>query len=241
MLVRITATRKEAIVRVVDQGPGLAEDELERVFEPFYRRSGRRTLGRGARPRDRARLRRRERRPCLGRVAAGAGRDVRARAAGRRGARGAARMNGQRILVVDDEPQILRALQTTLRGAGYTVDSAATAERGAHRGGRAPARGGDPRPRPPGRERHRRLPRAAHVERRARDRALGRRRGAGEDRRARRGRRRLRHEAVQRRRAARAAARGPAATVAEPGAGDRDRRAAHRRRGARRHRVGASG
>ena len=38
--VRITATRKEAIVRVVDQGPGLAPDELERVFEPFYRRDG---------------------------------------------------------------------------------------------------------------------------------------------------------------------------------------------------------
>jgi len=38
--VRITATRKEAIVRVVDQGPGLHEDELERVFEPFYRRGG---------------------------------------------------------------------------------------------------------------------------------------------------------------------------------------------------------
>jgi two-component system KDP operon response regulator KdpE len=36
-------------------------------------------------------------------------------------------MNGQRVLVVDDEPQILRALRTTLRGAGYTVDSAATA------------------------------------------------------------------------------------------------------------------
>jgi two-component system KDP operon response regulator KdpE len=35
---------------------------------------------------------------------------------------------GQRVLVVDDEPQILRALRTTLRGAGYTVDSAATAE-----------------------------------------------------------------------------------------------------------------
>jgi two-component system KDP operon response regulator KdpE len=28
--------------------------------------------------------------------------------------------------VVDDEPQILRALQTTLRGAGYDVDTAAT-------------------------------------------------------------------------------------------------------------------
>ncbi|HZQ16438.1 MAG TPA: response regulator [Gaiellaceae bacterium] len=34
----------------------------------------------------------------------------------------------RRILVVDDEPQILRALGTTLRGAGYTVDTAATAE-----------------------------------------------------------------------------------------------------------------
>jgi two-component system KDP operon response regulator KdpE len=37
-------------------------------------------------------------------------------------------MSGQRILVVDDEPQILRALGTTLRGAGYIVDTAATAE-----------------------------------------------------------------------------------------------------------------
>jgi two-component system KDP operon response regulator KdpE len=32
------------------------------------------------------------------------------------------------VLVVDDEPQILRALQTTLRGAGYEVDVAATGE-----------------------------------------------------------------------------------------------------------------
>jgi two-component system, OmpR family, KDP operon response regulator KdpE len=37
-------------------------------------------------------------------------------------------MNGQRVLVVDDEPQILRALGTTLRGAGYEVDTAATVE-----------------------------------------------------------------------------------------------------------------
>ena len=37
-------------------------------------------------------------------------------------------MSGQRILVVDDEPQILRALGSTLRGAGYEVDTAATAE-----------------------------------------------------------------------------------------------------------------
>jgi two-component system sensor histidine kinase KdpD len=38
--VRITATRQEAIVRIVDQGPGLRDEELERVFEPFYRRTG---------------------------------------------------------------------------------------------------------------------------------------------------------------------------------------------------------
>ena len=31
---------------------------------------------------------------------------------------------GQRVLVVDDEPQILRALGTTLRAAGYDVDTA---------------------------------------------------------------------------------------------------------------------
>jgi two-component system KDP operon response regulator KdpE len=36
-------------------------------------------------------------------------------------------MNG-RVLVVDDEPQILRALKTSLRGAGYDVDTAETAE-----------------------------------------------------------------------------------------------------------------
>jgi two-component system KDP operon response regulator KdpE len=37
-------------------------------------------------------------------------------------------MSGQRILAVDDEPQILRALQTNLRGAGYEVTTATTAE-----------------------------------------------------------------------------------------------------------------
>src|SRR5262249_19545237 len=53
-------------------------------------------------------------------------RDVRARAAPSppRGAR----VSGQRVLVVDDEQQILRALKTSLRGAGYEVETADTAE-----------------------------------------------------------------------------------------------------------------
>src|SRR6185369_10306812 len=37
-------------------------------------------------------------------------------------------MTGSRVLVVDDEPQILRALQLKLRSAGYSVETAATAE-----------------------------------------------------------------------------------------------------------------
>jgi two-component system KDP operon response regulator KdpE len=37
-------------------------------------------------------------------------------------------MNKAFVLVVDDEPQILRALQTNLRGAGYEVETASTAE-----------------------------------------------------------------------------------------------------------------
>jgi two-component system KDP operon response regulator KdpE len=37
-------------------------------------------------------------------------------------------VSGERVLVVDDEQQILRALRTSLRAAGYEVDTADTAE-----------------------------------------------------------------------------------------------------------------
>jgi len=37
-------------------------------------------------------------------------------------------MSGPRVLVVDDEQQILRALRTSLRGAGYDVETADTVE-----------------------------------------------------------------------------------------------------------------
>ncbi len=38
--VRVTSTRRDVVIRVVDQGPGLPEEEFERVFEPFHRVGG---------------------------------------------------------------------------------------------------------------------------------------------------------------------------------------------------------
>jgi two-component system sensor histidine kinase KdpD len=38
--VRVTTTRSEVIVRIVDHGPGIPESELERIFEPFTRVQG---------------------------------------------------------------------------------------------------------------------------------------------------------------------------------------------------------
>jgi two-component system sensor histidine kinase KdpD len=39
--VRVTATRKEVLIRVIDHGPGVPEAERERIFEPFHRIAGR--------------------------------------------------------------------------------------------------------------------------------------------------------------------------------------------------------
>ncbi len=47
VLVRVNATRRDVVIRVVDQGPGMAEGELERVFEPFYR-AGAEPIARGS-------------------------------------------------------------------------------------------------------------------------------------------------------------------------------------------------
>ncbi len=35
--IRVTTTRSEVLTRIVDRGPGIAEEDLERIFEPFGR------------------------------------------------------------------------------------------------------------------------------------------------------------------------------------------------------------
>jgi two-component system, OmpR family, KDP operon response regulator KdpE len=47
-------------------------------------------------------------------------------------------VSGARVLVVDDEPQILRALQLKLRAAGYVVETATTAQEALMKAGMRP-------------------------------------------------------------------------------------------------------
>ncbi len=128
--VLVAATGGEAIVRVTDRGAGArcgrARAHLRAV--PARIRIGRRSR-RGPRPRHRARVRRGQRRPRLGREARRRGSRVRAEPARRGPGRGALVSSAAlRVLVVDDEPQILSALRTSLRAAGYEVATADTAK-----------------------------------------------------------------------------------------------------------------
>jgi two-component system, OmpR family, KDP operon response regulator KdpE len=50
-------------------------------------------------------------------------------------------MSGARVLVVDEKAQILRALRTSLQGAGYEVDTAATGEEALSRAAMRPPEG----------------------------------------------------------------------------------------------------
>ena len=69
-----------------------------------------------------------------------------------------------RILAVDDEEQIRRALQSILGSRGYVLSLATTGRRGAHEGHRRAARPGRARPHAARPQRHRGLPRAAHLD-----------------------------------------------------------------------------
>ena len=115
----------EVALRVEDEGPGVPSAEADGDLRAVPARARKRR--RRARARDRARVRDGERRPAVGRAARDRPRvRVRARAARGRGARCGAIVSG-RLLVVDDEPQFLRALAANLRGAGYAVETADTA------------------------------------------------------------------------------------------------------------------
>ena len=112
-------------VRVVDRGPGVPVSQRNAIFKPFH--TGDRARGRRPGARDLQGLRRGKRRG-----AASAGRLRRrhrvrrlipaGRAAGHR------RMSAgeARVLVVDDEPQIVRGLRVILTNAGYRVEEATT-------------------------------------------------------------------------------------------------------------------
>ena len=140
------------IVRVVDRGPGIPPAQLERVFEPFYRagtaQTGHRGSGlglaiaRGFTEANGGELRV-ESLPGQGATfvfelplggAVAAARGWPSRIAGPPARRWATAMAAEapeqrpRILVVDDEPQIVRALKVVLREAGFEALAAETAE-----------------------------------------------------------------------------------------------------------------
>ena len=125
--VRARAVGPRVLVRVVDRGPGVPAAETARIFEPFYRAparpNGHRGSGLGL-----AIVR--------GFVEANGGRVWVESLPGQGSSfvvelpleRPERERSRPRVLVVDDERQILRALKVILREAGYDVIEAATME-----------------------------------------------------------------------------------------------------------------
>ena len=126
-IVRVTgeAHDREVILRIADQGPVSTPPSSSACSSPSSEVLQASTVAPGSGSPSRvASLK--PTGAVSGRSNAGGRSSHRAGASHRRLRR--ARMSAGRILVVDDEPQILRALQTNLRGAGYEVFTAATAE-----------------------------------------------------------------------------------------------------------------
>ena len=124
---------EELVIEVRDHGPGIAPADLAHVFERFYRGETREDpcLGHRHGPVDRSRTAGGRRRPRVGREPPGrrgAVHDRRSRVREGRRSRGpAARMTHlSRILLVDDETAIQRAVGPLLRARGYDVEVAGT-------------------------------------------------------------------------------------------------------------------
>ena len=142
--VRARVVGPRVLVRVVDRGPGVPAAETARIFEPFYRAPGadERPPRLGARPGDRPRLRRGQRRARVGRVAARPGLELRGRAAA-----GAARERSP------PGARGRRRAPDPARAEGHPARGRLRRDRGRHGGGgarprrRAPAGRRDRRPR----------------------------------------------------------------------------------------------
>ena len=121
-------------LEISDLGEGIPRDQLEPDLRAL-RDGARRQWGQRIGPGDRQGFRRGQQRQVVGRVAGRRRRHVRDRVAGQGPPEGARRGRGgrslnqrPRVLVVDDEPQILRALRVVLGNEGFEVIAAAGAE-----------------------------------------------------------------------------------------------------------------
>ena len=199
-------------IRVIDRGPGIPPDDWDRVFLPFQRlgdtdnttgvglglalsRGLTEAMGGSLEP---------EETPGGGLtmvVSLPAVTGMTAAAPGLRERDEADAMT--RVLVVDDEPQLLRALTINLRARHYEVRGAATGTEALTVGRGPSARRRHPRPRPARHGRHRGDRRAPRLDRRTDPGAVGPLRQRRQGRGPRRRRRRLRDQAVRHGRAPR--------------------------------------